>query len=118
MNPTLILGIVLAISLAGNAFLFHSRDNAIEEKASAQTAMAGYKGASEACSKSVDTLADKGKERHVAMLAALTAEADRIKGLQHDALETMRAKPSDPKDLCASLERYWREQIKRERGTK
>ena len=118
MNPTLILGVVLALSLAGNAFLFHSRDRALEGKAVAETAMAGFKGAAETCSASVDKLAADGQRRHAETLAMLKAETGRIKGLQHDALAAVRAKPADPKDLCGSLERYLREQLKRERGLK
>jgi len=118
MNPMIIMGIVLAISLAGNAFLFHSRDAALEGKATAETALTGWKSSAETCSKSVDKLAGDGKKRHQEILDKLDSETGRIKGLQHDALNALAARPDDPKDLCGSIARYFKAEIQKERGAK
>lgn len=116
MSPMMIMGIVLAISLAGNGFLFWSRDNAIEEKAAAVTSATAWEASSTTCTNSVDQLAKDGDKRHKALLGAITSETQRIKGLQHEAIAAQRARPDNPQDLCGSLLRYWQDQVKREKG--
>ncbi len=117
MNPMIILGIALALSLGGNAFLWHSRDNAIEAKATMQSAYTHANAAAQACSTSVDELAKKGQDQHDATLAAIKAAGGRIGALEAAALAAGRAKPDDPKDLCGSLQRYLASQIKGEKGS-
>ncbi len=122
MSPTLmiggVLGLLLALSVAGNAWLFNSRDTALEGKAKAETAMAGYKSAAATCSASVDKLAKDGKDRQAELLKALATAAGWIKRLQQEAIAASRAKPDNPADLCGSLERYLKAQIKAEREAK
>ena len=111
-----LLGILLLISLAGNAFLFHSRDTALAEKSSLETSLAGWKGSAEACTASVDRLAKTGDARYAKILKKLEEDLPRIKGLQHEAIEAARARPTNPNDLCGSLLQELRTRIKQERA--
>jgi len=120
MNPLQIaigvLALLLALSTAGNAWLFHSRDKALAAEATAQQLNADTAVAAKTCSDSVDALAKDGKARSARLGKLLGAESARIVSLQHQALDAQRAKPDNPQDLCGSLERYLRAQIKAERA--
>lgn len=115
-NFTAIIGLALAISVAGNLWLFHSRDKAIAAAAQAQTAYDGALGAANRCSASVSDLAEKSRARHDDTLRRLAAQSGQVKGLQQAAIEALNARPSDPGDLCASLAAYLKTEIVRERG--
>lgn len=115
MSPIAILGLLLALSVAGNAWLFHARDKALAAEVTAEQLNADTAVAAKTCSDSVDNLAKDGKARSARLEKMLGAESARIVSLQRQALDAQRAKPDDPKDLCGSLERYLRAQIKAER---
>lgn len=105
---------MLGLSLAANVWLFNSRDSALEDLASQKLVSTSYQAAAGTCSESVDKLAAFGKGQGKAILDKLDTEATRIKSLQQDAITAARAKPDDPKDLCGSIERYLKSQIREE----
>ena len=76
------------------------------------------KAAAQACSDGVDKLATQSSATRTAIIAAVQGEGARIKGLQHDALDAIKARPDNPADLCGSIERYLKAQIAKERGVK
>lgn len=118
LNITSILGLLLALSFAGNLWLFHSRDNALESAAQHKTAYDGALGAANLCSASVRTLSDESKVRHAETLRRLSAQSGQVRGLEQAAIEALQARPSDPGDLCGSLAAFLKTEIQRERGIK
>lgn len=119
MNPLVgVLVLLLIISASGNAFLFHSRDKAIERAAGFEQANGTLAAGVTACSTSVEALAKAGKKRHDDMMESLNKELPRIKGLQHDALTALQARPINPNDLCGSLLNELRVRIKQEKAIK
>lgn len=115
---TSIIGLLLALSVAGNLWLFHSRDKALASAAQHQTAYEGALGAANLCSASVNTLADESKTRHAETLKRLSAQTGRVKGLEQAAIEALQARPSDPGDLCGSLAAFLKTEIQRKREIK
>lgn len=119
MNPAIIgvavLSALLVASAALNAWQYRHNEALNQEKAQAVAAAEQAQATGKACSDSVDNLAKDGKRRTQAVLAALQAESQRIKGLQHDALKVLQTQPANPKDLCASVELFLRDAIKAER---
>lgn len=113
-----ILGILLAISAAGNAWLFQRQDAAGKAEAKAEQLFRDTKAAAGACTASVDTLAKAGNTRQARLEAALKAVAPAVAKDQQAALKALAARPDDPRDLCASLARYWKREIEAERGPK
>lgn len=118
VTPTMILGIALAISLAGNAWLFSSRDAALEAKATAETAYEGAMGAANLCSASVKGLADESKSRHQEIMKRLAAQSGQVRSLEQASIEALQARPLTPDDLCASLDAFLRTEIVKSRGVK
>ena len=118
MSPAAILGVLLAASVALNGWQYRQAlGNAVKYGTTQQLAE-DTKAAAGACSASVEDLAKAGEKRHLQMIAALKGVAPEVERLQRDALRAAGAKPDNPQDLCGSLERYLRAQIKAERGTK
>lgn len=111
-----VMAVLLALSAAGNAWQFKHGEAAIEAAATATQMNTDTKAAATACSSSVDALGKAGDKRQTDLLAALKGVAPRVAALQAESLKAMGAKPDDPKDLCGSLERYLRGQIKSEKG--
>ena len=110
-----ILGILLAVSVAGNAWQFHHGEKLVAAKAATEQLATDTKAAAEACSASVDRLDKAGKARQGKLEAALKSVAPAIAKDQKAALDALKARPSDPANLCGSLEKYLRDQIKAER---
>lgn len=118
LNFASILGLLLAISTAGNLWLFHSRDKALASAAQHEIAYDGAIGAANLCSASVNDLATTSKKRHEETLRRLSAQSGQVRGLEQAAIEALQARPSDPGDLCGSLAAYLRTEIQKERGIK
>ncbi len=118
ITPTLILAALLALSVAGNAWLFHSRDLAIERAAQHETAYNGARAAANTCSASVRTLSDESKVRHAEITRRLAAQSGQVRTLEQAAIEALQARPSDPGDLCGSLAAYLRTEIQKQKGVK
>ena len=118
MSPTIILGILLAISVAGNAWQYHEHDKLVAKAASFEQANGTLAAGVTACSDSVDNLDKEQRRRFGAMMTELQDSLPRIKSLQHDALAALQARPADPKDLCGSLLQELRARIKQERAGK
>ena len=114
MNPTILLAIALALSLAGNAWLFKSRDVALAEGARSEQARKDTAAAATACSESVDGMAKAAARRHGEILARMGAQAGEVAELKGAAIGALNARPADPADLCKSVELYLREAIARE----
>ena len=118
MSPVAILGLLLAISVAGNAWQFHHGEVILEAKAATTQLAADTKAAADACSAGVDDLAKAGRTRGKALIEAMKQVAPTVQALQEAAIVAQRAKPDDPKDLCGSLERYLRTEVAAERASK
>jgi len=114
----LVLGILLAISVAGNAWQFHHGEKLVAKAAGTEQLANDTKAAAEACTKGVDDLARAGRIRGKALLDALEKAKPQVASLEAAAALAARAKPDDAQDLCGSLERYLKNQIKAERGGK
>lgn len=122
MSPTtvalVVLGVLLALSSAGNAYFWHERDGLLQREATVQQLERDTRAAANRCTASVDDLAKKGAERDKRIQAAIASVAPRVQAEQRAAMEILASRPDDPKDLCGSLARLLRAEIKRERGAK
>lgn len=120
MSPTVIvigvLMLLLALSGAGNAWLFHERDKALEAKATAVQLNADTAKAAETCGASVDKLATDSKVRHKNLEQAIGLTDIRVAELQGRANQVLQTKPDNPADLCGSLERFLRARIVEDRA--
>lgn len=117
MNPfVIVLGVLLAVSAAANAWLLRERDGALEQVATAKQLNADTAAAAQACSASVDALASDTRARSKRLDAMLSHFSGRMLTLQTEANDALRARPSDPKDLCKSIGDYWRAEIRKERA--
>lgn len=118
MNPTILLAILLALSVAGNGWQYHEHGKDLVKIGTTEQLANDTKAAAAVCSTSVDDLAKKGETQHAAVLASLQAQAGKVADLKGATIAALNAKPADPADLCKSLEIYLRAQIKSERGAK
>lgn len=122
MNPAtiglIVLGVLLALSTAGNAYFWHERDGLLQREATVTQLQRDTKEAANTCTRSVEDLGKKGAERDRRIAAALDRVAPQVAADQKAALAALAARPDDPKDLCGSLERYLRAQITADRGGK
>jgi len=111
-----ILGVLLAISVAGNAWQYHEHDKLIEAKATALQLNEDTKGAAQACTASVKTLADDSRRRQGDLATKVGEISGAVGAMQKKANQALQAKPDNPADLCGSLERYWKARIVEERA--
>ncbi len=111
----LVVLVLLGLSLAANAWLFKERDAIMQEKAATEQLRADTAAAAGACSSSVDRLAQEGRARDARLGAKLAAIAPRVARDQQAALDALRARPDDSKDLCGSLQRFLQRSIEAER---
>ena len=122
MNPAtiglIVLGVLLALSASGNAYFWHERDGLLQREATVTQLQRDTKEAANTCTRSVEDLGKKGAERDRRLAQALERVAPQVAADQKAALAALTAKPDDPKDLCGSLERYLRAQIRADRGEK
>jgi len=122
MKPTtvviVVLGLLLATSAAGNAYLgqmyLAKRDEAIKLGEQRNAA----KDSAKACSDGVDKLAKAGDAQHKAAMAAITAaRQEALKA--YGAADAERNRPQAvPGDVCASAEVETREWLQRRRAAK
>ena len=119
MNYVLaVLGVLLALSTAGNAYFWHERDQLMTVKATTEQLQADTAKAAGACTASVQDLAKKGEERDKRLAAAISGVAPRVAALQQSSFDALAAIPDDPKDLCGSLARYFSVEIGKEAATR
>ena len=102
MSILAILGIALALSLAGNAGLGWLLKDAWQDAATAQSAYEQAKAAGVQCSEGVAKLAIAGAAREKAAKDALRAAQGARAAADARALQTLQVAPSKPDDLCAS----------------
>lgn len=110
-----ILGVLLALSSAGNVYQYHQHTTDSVKFGTTSQLAADTKAAAGACSKSVDDLAKAGKTRQAELLKALAGVAPKVSALEAAATVAARVKPDDINDLCGSLGRYWKREIAKER---
>ena len=105
MNPLAILGLLLAISMAGNAFLGNAylsqRDKAVTGEVKTEQAT----GVAQACSKGVDELAVRADERKKLAAAAMAEAKKQARTLDRQADAILATPPAAPGDDCASAQR-------------
>lgn len=118
MYGIVILGILLALSVAGNAWQFHHGEVILEAKAATAQLAKDTTAAAQACTQGVEDLAKAGRVRGKALLDALEKAKPQVASLEAAATVAARAKPDDAQDLCGSIERYLTAQIKAERAKK
>jgi hypothetical protein len=118
INPTILLTIALALSVAANAWLFNSRDKAIVAGAVTEQARKDTAAAAQACSTSVDALASDGKARHADLIKRMQAQAGEVAALEGASIAALNVRPADPGDLCKSLAQYLAGEIKKERAAR
>lgn len=118
MSPTIILGILLALSVAGNAWQYRQALEAATRYGTTKQLAEDTKAAAATCTKGVEDLDKAAKERDRRLQAALKAIQPALDNGQREVMAALKARPDDPKDLCGSLERYFRAQVKAERGAK
>lgn len=109
---------VLGLSIAANWWLFSERDRILQEKATVEQLKRDTAAAAGACSSSVERLAQAGRARDVSLARELAKIAPAVRADQAAALEALKARPDDAKDLCGSLYRFFQRQIEAERGSK
>lgn len=113
-----LIGLLLALSVAGNLWLFHSRDKALASAAQHKTAYEGALGAANLCSASVRSLSDESKVRHAETMRRLAAQSGQVRSLEQASIEALQARPADPANLCASLEAFLKTEIQKQKGGK
>lgn len=113
-----ILGILLALSAAGNAWQFKRGEAMLEAKATAEQLNRDTKAAASACSAGVDRLDKAGAARQKRLEDAMATVAPKVAILQEASLVALSARPDNAQDLCGSLTRYLQREIKTERGAK
>lgn len=113
MSLTQLLALLLAISVAGNAWQFHDHDKAVAAVATAEQLNTDTKAAAQACSASVDGLAADSKARSARIEQQLAGWSGRILELQGASIEALAARPANPADLCGSITQYLQAQIRK-----
>lgn len=104
MNALIGVGIALAISLAGNLWLFNSRDNVIVAKAEADRDLRNSRALEKQCSDSVAVLEAEAIAAKKRNAAALKAAQDAAKGKTTLGQQTLSTARSVPADECASTD--------------
>lgn len=113
-----ILCFALLSSLAANAYFWHERDGLLQREATVKQLQADTKAAAQACSASVENLAQQGKVRDGRLAQALGRIAPEVRRSNEEALRALQSRPDNPGDLCGSLERFLRKSIAAEREAK
>ncbi len=116
MNLTTVLGLLLAISVAGNLWQYHEHDVVVTRAATAEQLGRDTRAAADACTASVNNLAEQGRAQRKETLAALAALAPQIEATKRSAQLALLARPDNPADLCGSLADYLRREIRKERA--
>jgi len=120
MNPItqyvgIALGVVLICSLTANAYFWHERDKAIEAQAVARELNKNTLAAASQCSESVEALKEDSVKRGKRLEDLMAGIAPQVRRDQSSAIKALSATADDAKDLCGSLARFWRGEIKRDR---
>lgn len=111
----IILGILLALSVAGNAWQYHEHTADSIKFGTTKQLADDTKAAASACSAGVDRMEKAGTTRQRALDAALKGIQPALEKSQRDVMDALKARPDDPKDLCGSLGRYLNQQIQAEK---
>lgn len=115
MNPTTILGLLLAISVALNGWQYHTHGLDVAKVATAEQLGRDTRAAADACSASVDSLAEQGRDQRKETLAAIAAIGPQIDGYRRASNLALLARPDNPADLCGSLAAFLQREIREEK---
>ena len=118
MNALIAVLIALGLSLAGNAFLWNSRDNAIEKAAEHKSAFERAAQAAKECSDGVTAIQEKAAERVKAAMTAIAAAQKRADKSEAKAQTILGTQPAVPSDACKSAELLNQSQIAARRAAK
>lgn len=102
MNALIATGIALAISLAGNLWLFNSRDKALVANGELQTSLNTATETGKLCSASVAKLSEDAKTAADKAKLDIAAARDSSKGKQATGQATLGKTPSVANDACKS----------------
>lgn len=116
MNPTILLAILLALSVAGNAWQYNQHSEDMVKIGTTEQLARDTKAAADACSAGVASLETDGKKRHADLMARIAAQSGQVADLKGASIAALNARPADTADLCKSLELYLRAEITKERG--
>lgn len=105
MNPILITGVALAVSLAGNLWLFNSRDNVLKANATLENQVRYSDALSKQCNDSVEVLEKEAAASKKANAKAVEAARRTSQGKQAAGQQTLSTGRSVPTDECASIDR-------------
>ena len=111
LNPTTILGILLALSLMGNGVLYKIHTHDLEKIGGLKQAMQDARADAEACSAGVKALRAAAESRDRATAKALQAAEARARKADEQADKTLQARPTS-EDVCASALELNREKLK------
>lgn len=118
MNPiTIGVAVVLAISLAGNAYLFDALGNAQERAGHAESGRRTAVAAAQSCSFYVGKLTDDAKLRAAEAAPLIEAAAVGADEANRKADAEMQRAPAVPGNACASAEAETREWLRSRRPT-
>lgn len=115
MNPIMLLGAALALSMLGNALLWHSRDSALERAATAESAHARTVADAKACTDGVRAIRQAEERRRAEVEAKVKAAESRARSAERRAQVTMQARPAVPGDACASAVALSRQKLQERR---
>lgn len=102
LKPTVILGLLLAVSVAGNVALWKMRDAALRQIGALSSEVGHAKGAAKRCSEGVANLR-KAAEARAALVAVTTLRANELALAAEKRVDaTLQERPSVPGDNCAS----------------
>ena len=98
------MAIILLISLAANAFVGRAYLAARDTATTAEHQRDQARSDATACSDATEDLRDLAVKRAKAAAPARAAAASAAQGLQARADYTLRLRPSNPADVCASMQ--------------
>lgn len=118
MNPiTVAIGVLLATSVAGNAFLFSAYGEARDRAARADTGRKTAVNAAQTCSNYVGKLTEDAARRKADAALQIDAAAAGAADANSKADAELIRAPAVPNDVCASAETENREWLERRRRT-
>lgn len=104
MNIIMVLGIALAISLAGNGVLGKIYMGARDARTQAVADRDSARGAAKACSDATEALSDLAAKRKKDSDAEVEAANDRARQAQDEAAQILASPSKVPGNVCASAQ--------------
>lgn len=118
MRPTIILGLLLALSVGGNVLLFKMRDRALKQVGAVTAELVSARAAGKACSDATAELR-KAADAQAKRARAAMLEADKLaRAADRQADRTLQSAPTVPGDSCASLDALNRQKLRERAGVR